>query len=362
MASGWTLSYDFNGDGKRDIFIPDIGPDTPPYPGVQNVVWLSTPTGWAPATMQPSVTYMHGASAGRVAGQPVIFAHAVCCGTERVPFLYVFRNGAFEVDRSLLPSLVTDSVPIATPGGEIQDARRLWTGSTIADLDGDGLDDLVLGNFSAARPDDPLIGSYVVFGTNNGWQSGAVVRLPDPQGGAITTMTILNVKAIDIDGDGKKDLVLGYTAFYNTRGIQILKNNGDRTFIDISAAMLGAEGYLTGSPSGHLHAVDLNGDGCIDLVEPEASNGGSAAELGRIFLNDCHGKLIKANAALASVLSLMPASTKIFPFTDYTGRTSFYVPVNEPPSSTSNGLYGARYKKLKNLRNLPTPVNGTIVF
>jgi len=212
----------------------------------------------------------------------------------------------------------------------------------------------VLGNFSAAHPEDPQIGSYIVFGTSSGWQSGAIVRLPNPQGGAITTMTILSVKALDIDGDGKKDLVLGYTAYYNTRGIQILKNNGDRTFTDISTAMLGADAYATGSPSGQLLAMDLNSDGCIDLIETESSIVNGTPE--------CQGKFVKANGALAGVLSQLPANTTILPFPDYTGRTSFYVPTQESPSTTSNGLYGIRYKKLKNLRNLPTPVNGAIVF
>src|SRR6267154_1705508 len=265
VASGWPISFDFNGDGKPDIFIADLGPDTAPNPGEQSVVWLSSGSGWAPATMQPVMAGMHGASAGRVAGQTAIFAHTICCA-EMVPFLYVYRNGVFEVDRSLLPGLVTDSVP-----GPPRIPLRMWTGSAIVDLDGDGIDDLVLGNFSAAFPNDPLIGSYVVFGTSSGWQSGAIVRLPDPQGGAITTMTVLNAKAVDVDGDGKKDLVLGYTAFFASRGIQILKNNGDRTFTDISTAMLGTQAYVSGSPSGALYAIDLNCDGCVDLVEPESS-------------------------------------------------------------------------------------------
>ena len=39
------LVGDFNGDGPPDIFIPDSGPDLPPYPGGNPVVLLSSEDG-----------------------------------------------------------------------------------------------------------------------------------------------------------------------------------------------------------------------------------------------------------------------------------------------------------------------------
>ncbi len=356
IASGWAISYDINGDGRPDLFLADIGPDTPPYPGVQNVLWLSGSSGWLPVTMPPSVTYAHGASAGRVAGNPAIFVNALCCGVELVPYVYVYRDGALAVDRSLLPELVTE-----TTGPGSTSPARLWTSSAIADLDGDGLDDLVLGNFSAANPNDLKIGNYVIFGSTSGWNSSSPLLLPHPEGGSLSTRTMLSISAVDIDGDGKRDLVLGLTSYYSSRGIQILKNNGDRTFTDISAQMLGDELYVSGSPSGHIYPVDLNGDGCVDLVEAEAANLGGNWELGRILLNDCKGKFVNANAALGTVLSKLPHNQNILPFIDYTGRTSLYVPRSEP-STIAGGVSSTRYFKLKNVRNLPTPVDGKIVF
>lgn len=353
VVSNYAVSHDFNGDGRRDLFIPEFGADTPPYAGGQSGAWLSGGDLFAPATVATATAAMHGASAGRVAGKRVVFAHAVCCGAEAVPFLYVYEDGEFKLDRSLLPELVTQTYPT----GEVY---RLWTASAITDVDADGFDDLILGNFAAVRDNDPRTGNYVVFGTGSGWRTGATLRLPDPQGVTFTDLTALSLSAIDVDGDGRKDLVLGYTDHYETRGIQILHNAGSRTFADVSAAMLGAEAYLEGSPSGTLPTVDLNGDDCIDLVEPELVSL-APRQRGRILINDCDGKFVNANAALASVLSRADL-VNLFPFTDQTGRTSFYLPVVELPSAGSGGLHGTRYKKLKNLANLPTPVGGQIVF
>lgn len=182
-------------------------------------------------------------------------------------------------------------------------------------------------------------------GNATGWQSGAIVRLPHPQGGSVSTRTMLHISAVDVDGDGRKDLVLGYTFYYETRGIQDLKNNGDRTFTDISAAMLGDQVYIPGAPSGHIYAVDVNGDGCVDLLEAEATVVSGKAEVGRILLNDCHGKFVNANPALASVLNKLPGNQSLLPFTDYTGRTSFYVPIDE--QTVSHNHFVARLEKCR---------------
>lgn len=356
IVSNYPVVHDFNDDGKRDIFVPEFGPDADPFPGGQSGAWLSGGGIYSPATMQAAVRCMHGASAGTVAGKPAIFPNGGG-GEEREPFVYLYENGAFTIDRTRLPSLVTDSHP---SGEAQQDADRIWTASAMADLDGDGFDELALGKTDDAV-DPPLNGNFVVFGTSSGWQSGAVVRLPDPQGIAFTEFNAVSLSAVDVDGDGKKDLILGYTDHYTTRGIQVLHNVGDRTFTDISVAMLGAEASVSGCPGSTLPAVDVNGDQCIDLIEPELNCASTGSQRGRMLINDCNGAFVNANSALESVLSQV-ALVPMFPFTDYTGRTSFYVPVSEPPSSSSGGLYGTRYRKLKNLANLPTPVGGQIVF
>lgn len=355
VVSNFPLLYDFNGDGRSDLFLPEFGADRSPFEGGQSGAWLSGTSGYLATNLQPATAALHGASAGRVAGMPAVFAQAVCCGDEKIPFLYLFSGGSFSVNRALLPTLVTDT----DPGGN---AQRLWTASAIADLDQDGIDDLVLGAFAAVRPDDPLIGNYVVFGTSAGWRDGTVLRLPDPQGIAITDLTALNLSVADLDGDGRKDIVLGYTNRYATRGIQILRNAGARTLVDVSASMLGAgEINVSGCPGTTLPVIDINGDQCPDIVEPELTCASSGSSRGRLLLNDCNGAFVKANGALASVLSQLP-DVSMLPFTDHQGRISWYLPVAEAATAASGGFGATRYRRLTNLANLPTPANGSIVL
>lgn len=352
-VSNYLVSLDFNADGRRDVFLPEFGADEAPFSGGQSAAWLSTASGQAPAAVQATTAALHGASAGHIAGTPVVFAHAVCCGSEKTAFLYRFVDGEFRIDRSLLPLIAIETYPDGSP-------YRYWTASVISDLDGDRIDDLVLGVFGAALANDPMKGNYVVFGTPNGWQDGVVLRLPDPAGIALTDFTALHLSAVDVDGDARKDLVLGYTNRYQSRGIQILRNTGGRSFADASAAMLGAEASVAGSPSSTLSTLDLNADGCPDLVEPEPVSF-SPVRRGRILLNDCRGRFVVANDALEGLLSSVPAGP-MFPFPDHTGRTSIYLPVIEFSSTGPTGLNRIRYQKLTNLANLPTPVDGAVVF
>lgn len=355
-VSNYPVLYDFNGDGLPDIVIPDLGADANPFPGAQTNIWLSGGGVWRPATMQQVTAGAHGGSAGTIAGKRVFLGNNLGCGfcTELTPFTYDYTGSGFVLSRSTLPAIVTETGPGVTTA-----AARRWTGSAIADVDGDGFDDLVLGDFGAGEPNDTSPGNYIAFGNATDWKGGAPLRLPDPQGTTLDKLVVLTVVVTDINRDGRKDIVIGYTDSYNTRGIQILINSGNRTFVDSSSAMLGANAYVSGNPSGQLTVIDLNGDLCLDIVEPEPS--AATSQKGRWLFNDCSGHFVDATSALAPIYNALPNSQVLLPFKDFTGRTSFYAPSNVAPAAGSS-IASTRYKKLKNLENLPTPVNGAIVF
>ena len=354
-VSNYPVVYDFNGDGLLDIAVPDMGPDTDPYPGAQTNIYLSGGGVWRPSAIQQAMAGPHGGSAGTIAGKKVFLGNNLGCGfcAELTPFTYDYTGSGFVVSRATLPTLMTDTGPVGPA------ASRRWTATAIADVDGDGISDLILGDFGGPRePNDTSPGNYIVLGNATGW-NGTPIRLPDPQNLTPGAAIVLTIVVADINNDGRPDIVIGYTDSYNTKGIQILINSGNGTFVDASTAMLGASAYVTGNPTGQLTVIDLNGDGCLDIVEPEPSI--ATAQKGRWLFSDCAGHFVDGSAALAPVLSALPSSQVMLPFRDYTGRTSFYAPAKVAPASGTS-LGGSRYFKVKNLENLPTPANGAIVF
>ncbi|MFH1567597.1 MAG: VCBS repeat-containing protein, partial [Gemmatimonadota bacterium] len=125
-----------------------------------------------------------------------------------------------------------------------------WSGA-VADLNGNGYDDLVLGmHYNGIRRE---LNAYLYFGGPDGWSERRTHRLPAP----LTT----SVAAGDFDGDGRPDL-----AFLccpdpidaRRRGVRLFRQ-GELGFEPRRYADLEIEGQ-------QLAAGDLDGDGCADLV------------------------------------------------------------------------------------------------
>jgi hypothetical protein len=125
----------------------------------------------------------------------------------------------------------------------------------VADLDGDGIKDLLVANLGRAAPTDERVGSVV-------WLKGRAEGSFMPFTLADGLGRVADVRAADFDGDGDRDLIVAEFGWLKTGGIHLLEN---RTTIAEKPRFVPT---TIDSRHGGIHVpvADLNGDGRPDFV------------------------------------------------------------------------------------------------
>jgi len=242
---------DFNGDGVDDLFVPDGGPDAPPFPGGQNILLLSAPGGklvdaTSQLPQQPTVT--HNAAAADVDrdGDVDLFLANTWTWNEPKIGPQILLNdglGNFAIGQGRLPPYITDL------------QQTFWSCGKFADVNSDGSPDLLLGDTGDYENEATVL-------LNNG--AGFFSSLPDAMPAKPWSKTdhLYDFQPAYIDGDAHVDLFLAYTRYdYWGRYIQVCINRGDGTFRDETALRLPqVDNYDPWVFDLLLRDMDLDGD------------------------------------------------------------------------------------------------------
>jgi hypothetical protein len=365
---------DANGDGRLDMFIACHGWDTDPYPGEQNRLYLSQPGGgWrdATATLPQLNDYTHSAAMGDLSSRGVldIIAGNYFGGQNHISSYALLNNGAgqFTMTRANIP---------AGPG-QVMDAEsgHWFLSTTLADLNGDGLPELILGaSGTHPVPYSKLTRTTILWNQGGAFSDGNKTELPFPSPFS-TTHIDLDVQPIDFNADGLPDLVIvGSQAspqvFYDGWFVQLLLNHGNGTFVDVTASRLapsdasgGTPGVATGSPWPlYVKVLDYNGDGLPDFsVEywpPDVGLGkGLPPSQPLIYLNDGtgHFSTLKVQDFVAPGNELALGGGHLVPTRN---GYSFFAPYLQPGKS---GLLLTGLLATKPFRQPAVPRQGIIV-
>ena len=365
---------DFNGDGRLDVVLGGNGPDgagnkgEPTFAllsqGVSNFVLKQLPNN---AGLPDYNSWVHGGAAVKLRDK-----------SRKVAFI-----GDYTFGPSYLVEIASDGTPSKMSGrlpdfvgtastamnGYFTSADFPVTAALGVDLDGDGVDELVLGSlysYSAALT-NPLLNSINTLvlkqDASGSFAASAITALPNGPFAKIDcyqktnceSLTVKQITTSDFNGDGLPDLLITHHSYNTSSGggskTQLLINKGNLKFEDATVAWFGSDLKLTNASHIHSYPADLNGDGCTDAVlRGDEINSAPV----RVFLNDCKGRMVEFSKEFQA---LMPTGSKFM-------HGGVPVTLDGKPAILLFNMMGssAKFSVARFKHNIPTPISSTVKY
>jgi len=130
------------------------------------------------------------------------------------------------------------------------------------DVDNDGDQDMLVSHFTSDR-----VSSRIRLFENTGTRSHPAFELADDDylGFSLSTYYNLRIKIIDLNNDGKQDLVFTATSVQDATTHLYYMANKASTSLDFSGQDVQQLNFNLASPE-NLHLVDISGDGLLDIL------------------------------------------------------------------------------------------------
>lgn len=238
MPSDCIEIADFNKDGIIDIFIGDSGYDANPFPGGQNKLLFGSASGFIDKSenIPKKLDFTHSTASADIDkdGDIDIFVGNIAFSESmKDPYFLINDGSGSFTERNIFPAGF--------------DSRN-FTASHLADLDGDGFSELMLGGNKV---------SSVVMKYSNG------LYTPIQYINNTDSSIITDIRAGDLNKDGKYEVVMSSTSsnpFYKGTKIDIYEY--------ASSALINSGSYNVSENrwNDNLYIVDVNKDGFLDIV------------------------------------------------------------------------------------------------
>lgn len=283
---------DLNKDGRADVFVSAHGYDKDPFPGEKNALLLSQRAGKHVPVKKgfPKFKdFSHGAALGDVNGDgwgDVYVGNGNGQSKKSRPYMLLGKKGnKVSISRKLAKDVLGDDT--------------YYSSAALADVDGDGRDDLILGTNGRGEKDD-LQRNVIYF--NKGKKDIFAADAPDvilPWGRYGAGTNTVDIRPVDVNSDGLVDLMMaqhGNIPTFHGYGIQLLVNQGKGKFKDETKKRLGGTiKDAKGQFLNHLMPADFFGDGHPDFLTMGGVGDGAAP---LFYINDGSGFFSRYEADL----------------------------------------------------------------